>query len=113
MKVCKFFITLGACAMLAFSSGANAHRHHEHHYWAPFAVGAILGGVITERIYAPRYVYTPPPQIVYTPAPPVVYTLPPPAYYPPRSLVYYCRSYGAYYPEVTSCPVPWMTLPSP
>jgi len=41
-------------------------------------------------------------------------------YYPPvyspdevaRSYWYYCPSYDAYYPSVTSCPEPWETLPA-
>ena len=41
-------------------------------------------------------------------------------YYPPEyppdyaapSYWYYCPSYGAYYPSVTSCPEPWVTVPA-
>jgi hypothetical protein len=31
------------------------------------------------------------------------------AYAAPPS--YYCPAYGAYYPNVASCPVPWVTVP--
>jgi hypothetical protein len=41
-------------------------------------------------------------------------------YYPPDyspndvapTYLYYCPSYGAYYPSVTSCPEPWETVPA-
>jgi len=35
------------------------------------------------------------------------YTYEPPA----TNYWYYCPSYGAYYPSVQSCPVPWVTVP--
>jgi hypothetical protein len=35
------------------------------------------------------------------------YTYDPPA----TNYWYYCPSYGAYYPSVQSCPVPWVTVP--
>ena len=43
-----------------------------------------------------------------------------PYYYPPvyspnevaPSYWYYCPSYGAYYPSVTSCPEAWVTVPA-
>jgi hypothetical protein len=42
-----------------------------------------------------------------------------PYYYPPAytydqapSYWYYCRSYGQYYPNVSSCPEPWVTVPA-
>jgi hypothetical protein len=38
-------------------------------------------------------------------APAFVYAAPP-AYW------YYCRSYGAYYPYVPSCPEPWVPVPA-
>jgi hypothetical protein len=37
-----------------------------------------------------------------------VYTAPPP---PPQSYWYYCPAYGAYYPDVLSCPEPWVLVP--
>jgi hypothetical protein len=30
---------------------------------------------------------------------------------PATNYWYYCPSYGAYYPSVQSCPVPWVTVP--
>lgn len=36
----------------------------------------------------------------------------PTTYDPPTTNYwYYCPSYGAYYPSVQSCPVPWVTVP--
>jgi hypothetical protein len=37
-----------------------------------------------------------------------VYTAPP----PPQSYWYYCPAYGAYYPDVPSCPEPWVLVPA-
>ncbi len=37
-----------------------------------------------------------------------VYTAPP----PPPSYWYYCPAYGAYYPDVPSCPEPWVVVPA-
>lgn len=33
-------------------------------------------------------------------------------YYAAPSYWYYCQSYGAYYPSVTSCPEAWVTVPA-
>ena len=37
-------------------------------------------------------------------------------YYPPaygdQAYWYYCQSYGAYYPNVTSCPEAWLPVPA-
>ena len=41
--------------------------------------------------------------------PGTVYTAPPP---PPQSYWYYCPSYGAYYPDVLSCPESWVLVPA-
>ena len=59
-----------------------------------FGHGAVLAGV------APLFFWGSP----YTSAP---Y---PPAYAAP-AYWYYCPSYGAYYPNVPSCPVPWVPVP--
>jgi hypothetical protein len=32
--------------------------------------------------------------------------------YAPPVYWYYCRSYGAYYPSVPSCPEPWVPVPA-
>lgn len=37
-----------------------------------------------------------------------VYVAPP----PPTSYWYYCPAYGAYYPDVPSCPEPWVLVPA-
>lgn len=41
------------------------------------------------------------------------FVVPFPYYYsgPPPAYLYYCPDYGAYYPNVTSCPAPWVTVP--
>jgi len=37
---------------------------------------------------------------------------PAPVVYAPPVYWYYCRSYGAYYPSVPSCPEPWVPVPA-
>ena len=50
------------------------------------------------------------PSFVWGPLPYVDY---PPAYtYAAPSAWYYCPAYGAYYPDVQSCPQPWVTVPA-
>ena len=61
-------------------------------------------------VYPPPYYAYPPPPVVYS-APvvvpsPVYVTAPPPAYW------YYCPSYSAYYPNVPTCPQPWVPVPA-
>jgi hypothetical protein len=34
----------------------------------------------------------------------------PPAYVPPAQTYWFCPTYGAYYPQVQSCPVPWQPV---
>lgn len=54
--------------------------------------------------WQPYWYYVPPPVIV--PEPPVYVE-------PPGQLFwYYCRSAGAYYPYVSSCPQPWVLVPA-
>ena len=61
---------------------------------APFVVGgAIAYGA--PYYYDPGYAY---------PAP--TYSEPAPSYW------YYCQSAGAYYPDVLSCPEPWVPVPA-
>ena len=55
------------------------------------------GAVIVAPFYWPSYPYAADPGYVYqTPAP---------------TDWYYCPSYGAYYPNVPSCPEPWVPVP--
>ena len=50
----------------------------------------------------PAYVYAPP--VIVQPAP--VYVAPP----PPSQYWYFCQSFNAYYPQVQTCPEPWLTV---
>lgn len=77
----------------AMADGGWRHRHgHGHgyyqggHAWAPFALGAVIGGVAVGAMMQPQPVYVQP---AYPPPPwygrprvvvqsPVVYTVPPP-----------------------------------
>ena len=101
-----------AAAVLVLPAPADAwdrgfhHFHHFHHFhrccfFGGFAVGAFTG-VALGSAFAPVYAY---------PAP--VYVAPPPAYAPaPPAYWYFCRSAGAYYPYVPSCPEPWVPVPA-
>jgi hypothetical protein len=59
-------------------------------------------GIGPSVTWGPGYVYGGYP----APAPAYVYTPPPPTYW------YFCPSYGAYYPNVPTCPEPWMPVPA-
>src|SRR5882724_13037253 len=68
--------------------GFEGHHFHGHHF------GGVHGGFGFAPL-VPYYGYNP----YY-------------GYYEAPSYWYYCRSYGAYYPNVTSCPEPWVTVPA-
>jgi hypothetical protein len=70
------------------------HGHGHFH-------GGFIG--VSPFIWAPGYVYAPP-----------VYVDPGPVYVDPGSngYWYYCQSLGGYYPNVPSCPEPWVTVPA-
>jgi hypothetical protein len=97
---------------------------------APFGPGGLPhhGGFPHYRSYiAPPIVvpqYLPPPAyygygtLPYSP-PPSYYDYAPPVYAPPPPVYverddaywYYCSPLGAYYPDVTECPDPWIPVP--
>jgi len=79
-----------------FHGHPGAFHGHEHFHGRGF-----IG--VSPFIFAPGYVYTPP-----------VYVDPGPVYTEPGSngYWYYCQSLGAYYPNVASCPEPWVTVPA-
>jgi hypothetical protein len=52
----------------------------------------------------PGWAYGPPPVVT---EPPIYVERPQPA---PQAYWYYCRSYGAYYPNVQTCPEPWVSV---
>lgn len=56
---------------------------------------------------APYPAYAPPPVIVQRP---MVYVERPPAPVAPSGFWYYCESAGAYYPNVATCPEPWLQV---
>lgn len=79
-----------------FHGHPGAFHGHGH-----FHGGGFIG--VSPFIWGPGYVYTPP-----------VYVDPGPVYVDPGSngYWYYCQSLGAYYPNVASCPEPWVTVPA-
>jgi hypothetical protein len=62
----------------------------------------VFTGVVLGSAFASVYAY-PSPVYAY-PAP--VYAAPTPTYW------YFCRSAGAYYPYVPTCPEPWVPVPA-
>lgn len=91
--------------------GGFHHFHHGHfhhrHFFGGFAAG-VFTGVVLGSAFAPVYAY-PVPVYAY-PAP--VYVAPAPPAPPLPAYWYYCRSAGAYYPYVPSCPEPWVPVPA-
>jgi hypothetical protein len=85
--------------------GHSFHGGHGHfHGGGPrFFVGPVWPG---------PWWYYPPPAYVYGP-PPVVIVQPPPVYVaPPQRYWYFCQSFSAYYPQVPTCPEPWVMVPA-
>jgi len=96
----------------AFAWGHGGFHHGFHHGGCCFLGGSAAGvftGAVQSGGFAPVYAY-PAPVYAY-PAPvyvaPPVYTAP-----PPPTTWYYCRSLGAYYPHVPSCPEAWVPVPA-
>ena len=77
------------------------HRRFEErrdfHRWGGPRVFIGVGPSVT---WGPSYVFGgyPAPTYAYTP--------------PPQTYWYFCPSYGAYYPNVPSCPEPWVPVPA-
>jgi hypothetical protein len=97
----------------------HGHGHHHHggspgYWWGGYGYGY---GYWPRPYYYPYYPYYPGP-VVYAPRPVVVeqpvYVERDPAAAPApqaSSYWYYCESEGAYYPDVETCPEPWVPVP--
>ena len=85
------------------NSGAFHHdgRFHDGHFHHGGRVFVGVGPVFPW--WDPYPVYVAPPPVVDAPP---VYVQPAPSGY-----WYYCPSAGAYYPNVSSCPEPWVPVP--
>src|SRR6266536_3004656 len=104
---CALAVALGL--MLAATVPSEAHdgdwRGHDRrfeerrdvHRWGGPRVFIGIGPSVT---WDSAYAYS-----AY-PAPGYGYIAPPPTYW------YFCPSYGAYYPDVPSCPEPWVPVPT-
>jgi hypothetical protein len=82
----------------------------EHHYgglgWVP---GLVLGSALVWAVTRPpAVVYDEPVRTVVVQEPSPVVMAPPPA----NQWWYYCRTAGAYYPYVASCPSGWERVPA-
>jgi hypothetical protein len=71
---------------------------HPGFHGRTFVRGPHVGVFLGAPFYVPpAYPYYYPPAYTYEPAP---------------SYWYYCPSYGQYYPNVSSCPEPWVPVPA-
>jgi hypothetical protein len=73
-----------------FVPGRHFHRGGVFVGVAPFVVGGAIAYGAAPYYYDPGYAYS----------------APAPSYW------YYCQSYGAYYPDVPSCPEAWVPVPA-
>lgn len=111
---CVAVLLLVLLAIASVPGSAWAHGFRGHH-----GVGARVVLGIGPAFWWPHPAwYYPPPYYVYTPPavvvqqPPVYVQQPaPPAPPPPTAYWYYCASAKAYYPNVPSCPEPWIKVP--
>ena len=76
------------------------HGFDGRHFVRGPHVGVFVGAPFIVPLVYPYYY---PPAYTYDPAP---------TYDQAPSYWYYCQSYGQYYPNVSSCPEPWVTVPA-
>jgi hypothetical protein len=88
----------------AFAGHHDFHRfdHHDH---ARVFIG--VGPLFWWDPWPPAYAVAPPPVVVQEPP---VYVEQGPAGSMPSGFWYYCPSAGGYYPNVPSCPEPWVPV---
>jgi hypothetical protein len=116
MKRSVYGLSLAAAVLLlaAVPSRAGAHGWHGHgwhRHHAPRVVVGIGSGFWwgpSPRWYAPPPVHVVPPRLIVR-EPPVYIERAPAS--PSASYWYYCESAGAYYPNVPTCPEPWVKVP--
>ncbi len=107
--VLSLMTTVLALPAPAWAWGRGGFHHGFHHggccFFGGFGLGLGLGVLATAPFwYPPAYAY--PVYPVY-PAPVPTYATP-----APPATWYYCRSAGAYYPYVPSCPEAWVQVPA-
>ncbi len=94
------------------SHGGGGHQFHGGHSHFHGGGGGARLFVGVGPVWPAPWWYYPAPAYVYTP-PPIVVVQPPPVYVaPPQRYWYFCQSFNAYYPQVPSCPEPWMMVPA-
>lgn len=79
-------------------SGTHTGTHHHPH----FSTGVFIGAPL---FYFPRAYYYPSPYYAPYPSAPTYYVE-----QPQQGYWHYCRSAGAYYPQVQSCPEGWQLV---
>lgn len=86
-------------------------RHHDSGAGLALLLGAAVGIAAIAAATAepaPRPVIVAPPPAPVAVLPPTMAPLPTP--YPAYSYWYYCREANGYYPQVGSCPSPWVQI---
>ena len=104
----RSLLLLAVSSALSMATPAFAHggwRHGGGGSW----VGPVLGAaLVSSAIYAATY-----PRVVYSQpvvmGPPVMAA--PPVVIDPARVAYFCNTYQQYYPNVSTCPVPWQVVP--
>ena len=107
-----FTLTIGLSASFSSHAGGGfyghsyggSHRTHGNRWVAPLVIGGIVGTAVYSNYASSQNVYREP---VYVQPPNYV------PYYaitPVQPKAYYCLDYGAYYPQVTTCPSPWQLV---
>ncbi len=92
-----------ALSRQGFSGGPLGHHFDGHHRFdghRSFLHNHVRIFVVAPLFFSAPILAAP----VFVGRPPIVVA--PPAYW------YYCRSYRAYYPYVTGCPEPWVSVPA-
>ena len=111
--------SLLAVALLLAAVPSDAWSRHGHFHHPRFHTSVFIG-VGPAFWWGPPYPYWwyPPPYYVYAPPPvivqepPVYIQPPPPPPAPPgaEAYWYYCSSAQVYYPNVATCPEPWVRV---
>jgi hypothetical protein len=97
---------------VASAGGRHGFHHHGFHHHGPrvfVGFGPWWGPYPYWYYPPPTYVYTPPPVVVQEP-PVYIQQEPAQAAPAPESYWYYCSSSKSYYPNVQSCPEPWLRV---
>jgi hypothetical protein len=105
----RAFVALAVSLASSLADAGPGHHGRSYHAY-PHRPHVVRTITVFAPVYAlPRYYPVP---VYVAPPAPAVYIEQPQA--PSQAWWYYCPQYGAYYPHVQSCPVPWQrVVPQP